>query len=244
MNPRLAIPAIALLAAACGDQTEVPDDNLVPENQEAEVAREALPQGDFAELELGAKVAEDVTTRLANETGAFADMRSYVACPAGMTVCDPATAPEGTVYTYVHVVYPGEDNNPATGSGDGNDASNVETTEAFRMTMPSHGFTGAAGISYAEVNAALGDVGMVVLSCHEGSLAWTIEEGDGGDQWSQGEPITFYWQSTLPPSGSADAYEVFANYTAAHGSGPYPGAAGAATNACAAPSSTDTSTAG
>ncbi len=129
--------------------------------------------------------------------------------------------------------YPGEDNDPSTGSGTGNDSSNVETTEAFRMTMPSHGFTGVAGYSMAEAAGALGDIGEIYITCHDQGISWTVEEGDGGDQWSQAEPITFFWQSTLPPAGPSNAYEVFANYTAASGPGPYPAADETVTNACA-----------
>ena len=235
--------------AACSGETEPEDDVLVAESEETEIAATALDTGDFADLELGAKIVgpqgPEVKARLANETGAFADITSYVACPAGMEECDPATAPEGTIYTYVHIVYPGEDNDPTTGSGNGADASDVETTEAFRMTMPSHGFTGTLGYSRGEAEAAIGEPMLFVATCHEQGIAWTVEEGEGGDQWGQGEPITFYWQSTLPPAGPADAYEVFANYTAASGPGPYPAASETAPNVCdGRMPSTDTSTAG
>ena len=64
--------------------------------------------------------------------------------------------------------------------------------------------------------------------------AWTVSAGDGGDQWGQGEPLTFYWQSTLPPAGPSDQYRLSANYTAATGAGPYPAASDTATNACLA----------
>ncbi|MGB3796700.1 MAG: hypothetical protein WA957_10415, partial [Alteraurantiacibacter sp.] len=237
----VALPVALIVAtalSACSPEPEVDNDgDLAAENEEAEIARQSLNAGDFADLQLGAKIVgpqgEEVKGRLTNETGAFADITSFVACPAGMEECDPATAPEGTVYTYVHTVYPGEDNDPTTGSGDGNDASNVETTEAFRMTMPSHGFTGNAGFSFAEAANAIGANMMIVATCHEQGIAWTVEEGDGGDQWGQGEPITFYWQSTLPPAGPSDAYEVFANYTAAGGPGPYPAASDTVSNACA-----------
>lgn len=238
-----ALPALAamLALAACSDaepNTDTEDgEDLAAERSEGEVEAQALPVTDFAELELGAKIVgpqgPDVVSRFTNEAGAFADVTSFVACPAGIDPCDPATAPEGTIYTYVHTVYPGEDNDPDTGSGTGNDSSDVETMETFRMTMPSHGFTGTAGFSQAEAEGALGEIGAIIINCHENGIAWTVEEGDGGDQWAQAEPITFFWQSTLPPAGPSDAYEVFANYTAAQGSGPYPAADETVTNACA-----------
>ena len=34
-----------------------------------------------------------MTSALSNAEGNFADLRSFVACPADMTECDPATAP-------------------------------------------------------------------------------------------------------------------------------------------------------
>ncbi|MGB3165186.1 MAG: hypothetical protein WBA68_00200 [Alteraurantiacibacter sp.] len=245
MKHAIALPALvaAMALAACSNDADVEDvtegENLAAEQSEAELAREALPVTDFMDLQLGAKIVgpqgPEVKSRMTNADGAFADITSYVACPAGMDECDPATAPEGTIYTYVHIVYPGEDNDPDTGSGTGNDASDVETMEAFRMTMPSHGFTGTAGFARAEAEGAIGANGAVIISCHENGLAWTIEEGDGGEQWGQAEPITFFWQSTLPPGGPSEAYEVFANYTSAQGPGPYPAASEGATNACASP---------
>ena len=109
----------------------------------------------------------------------------------------------------------------------------VERATAFKMTMPAIGFTGKAGYSKAEAIAALGKDADVVITCDEGKIAWTLSSGDGGDQWEYQEPITFYWQSTQPPAGPADAYEVRADYNDASGKGPYPAASETATNACA-----------
>jgi hypothetical protein len=44
----------------------------------------------------------------------------------------------------------------------------------------------------------------------------------GGDRWKAGEPITFYWQSTEPPAGKAQAYLVETDGSVAIGSGPFP----------------------
>jgi hypothetical protein len=44
-----------------------------------------------------------------------------------------------------------------------------------------------------------------------------------GDRWKAGEPIIFYWQSTLPPAGNLDAYLVETDGSVAIGSGPFPG---------------------
>ncbi|USA40533.1 hypothetical protein [Pelagerythrobacter marinus] len=247
MTRRFAILATVgtIALAACSDNTgrdgeeAVTDLDRVASDGAAEAAAKALPAGDFAELTLGAKIAgprgEDVEGALSNAAGNFADIRSYVACPAGIDPCDPASAPAGTVFTYVHVVHPGEDNDPSTGDGEGNTSSDVERASEFRLTMPAHGFTGQAGYSKAEALAAIGAKADVIVTCHEGGIVWTVNAGDGGDQWEQAEPLTFYWQSTVPPAGPRDAYAIFANYTAAHGPGPYPAADEAAGNACTAP---------
>ncbi|WP_338445825.1 hypothetical protein V5F89_11805 [Pelagerythrobacter marensis] len=247
MTCRFAVLAAAgaLALAACSDgsgesgEQAVTDLERIDTDGAADAAAKTLPAGDFGALTLGAKVAgpqgDEVKGALSNATGNFADVRSYVACPAGMDPCNPATAPEGTVFTYVHVVHPGEDNDPTSGDGEGNTSSNVERATEFRLTMPAHGFTGEAGYSKAEALAAVGAKADVVVTCHEGGLVWTVSAGDGGDQWKQAEPLTFYWRSTVPPAGPRDAYAIFANYTAAHGPGPYPAADASAPNACATP---------
>ena len=246
MIRRSAILALAAAATlgACSDNADNADEQAVtdlerPETDgEAEAAAEALVAGDFAALKLGAKVegpqGDEITGALGNAQGNFADIRSYVSCPAGMDPCDPASAPEGTVYTYVHVVYPGQDNRAETGDGAANTSSNIERASEFRLVMPAHGFTGDAGYSKAGALAAAGPKVDVVVTCHEGGLVWTVSAGDGGDQWEQAEPLTFYWRSTVPPAGPEDAYAIFANYTAAQGPGPYPAADTGAANACEA----------
>ncbi|MBV7259909.1 hypothetical protein [Erythrobacter crassostreae] len=246
-NALLLSPVIML--AACSD--EVDPDNTAGDATDLEVATtdgeaEAMaakfPSLEFADLDLGAKIVgpqgPEVKQRLANEVGAFADITSYVACPSGMEECDPNTAPEGTIYTYVHIVFPGEDSDPSTGSGAGADSSFVESATGFRMTSPAHGFTGDAGYSKLEAIAAVNEAVDVIITCVDGGLSWTVNAGDGGNQWEQAEPLTFFWQSTLPPEGPAEAYMIEANDTFATGPGPYPKMKSGVTNACTA-SSTD-----
>lgn len=233
--------ASILALAACGDAPE--DDaaelDVATTDGEAEAMTKDVEPGDSADLQLGAKIVgpqgPEVKTSLTNEAGVLADITSYVACPAGMEECDPKTAPDGTIYTYVHIVYPGEDMDPTTGAGDGPDDIDVEIATAFKMTAPAHGFTGVAGFSKAEAIAAAGEKVQVVVTCEEdGSLIWTVNAGDGGDQWEDAEPLTFWWQSTLPPAGPASNYEIRANEVSGTGDGPYPAADPAATNACSA----------
>ncbi|MFN6934577.1 MAG: hypothetical protein ACK4NZ_05435 [Tsuneonella sp.] len=244
MRTILAVSALALSLAACSDDPtpaevedrEVTDLNTANTDGKIEAQAKALPAGDFTELQLGGKVKGpqgfEVTGAMANDSGSFADLRAYVACPKGTIVCDPKTQPDGTVYTYVFVVYPGGDNDPASGIGANNTASDIERATAFRMVMPAHGFTGKAGYAKPEALAAIGTKADVVVSCDNGGLVWTVSAGDGGNQWEQKEPLTFYWQSTLPPAGPAKAYVFDADSTFSTGSGPYPAAKEGAQNAC------------
>ena len=231
------IAAFAL--AACSDDPtprevkdqEVTDLNRVDSDGEAVAAAKALLAGDFTEFTLGGRITEK-TQAMRNSAGNFADLRSFVACPKGMDPCDPKTAPAGTVYTYVMVVYPGGDNDDDTGIGPGNTASDIERATAFRMVMPAHGFTGNAGYAKPEALAAIGPKADVIVTCDAGKLVWTVSAGDGGNQWEQKEPLTFYWQSTLPPAGLTAAYAFDADSTEAVGSGLYPTARQDAKNAC------------
>jgi hypothetical protein len=240
MRNLITASALALALAACSDDPtprevqdqEVTDLGKVDSNSEAIAKAKSIPAGDFTEFTLGGRTVEK-TVAMANSAGSFADLRSFVACPKGMDPCNPKTAPEGTVYTYVMVVYPGGDNDDDTGIGSHNTASDIERATAFRMTMPAHGFTGKAGYAKPEALAAIGPKADVVVSCDAGKIVWTISAGDGGNQWEQKEPLTFYWQSTLPPAGSASAYAFDADSTEATGSGAYPAAKQGAKNACA-----------
>ena len=231
-----ALAATLPLVSACSADT--PDTELEEADtvSEAEAMARDLPAGEFMDLQLGGKIkgpqGEELNTGLYFDGVVFADLRSFVACPAGMDPCDPATAPAGTVYTYVHTIFPGGDNDPDTGDGEGADNSHVERAQAFRMTRPAHGFTGGVGYSKLAAAAAMGEPGKVIVTCVDGGLAWTLYAGDGGDQWEFKEPLTVYWQSTLPPAGPANAYAIDADYTLAGGEGPYPAASSTAMNAC------------
>ncbi len=237
----IASPLVLALAACGGTADDTAELEVATTDGETEALASAIDAGDFADLSLGAKIVgprgPEVKTSLSNEAGNLADITSYVACPADMDVCDPKTAPKGTIYTYVHIVFPGEDMDPTTGSGEGADDTDIESASAFMMSAPAHGFTGNAGFSKAEAIAAAGEGVEVVTTCEEnGALFWTVNSGDGGNQWEDAEPLTFYWQSTLPPAGPANSYAIKANDVTANGEGPYPAADPEVTNACTAPS--------
>lgn len=243
-NPIIALSALAL--AACGDPVtdrsiadEEPSTAGVAVVDEPQAESRPIDAGDLASLDLGARVegpqGNEVSTSLSNELGVLAELVSYVACPAGMAICNPSAAPQGTVYTYVHVVNPGENMNSR--GGDGNSpGEDAERSMVFMMAAPAHGFTGEAGYSRAEASAAGGSQVEVQVSCEEdGQIFWTVNLGDENG-WTSGEPITFYWRSTLPPTSPAPVYSLRVNGVTAVGPGPYPAEDPAAPNACMASS--------
>jgi len=90
----------------------------------------------------------------------------------------------------------------------------------FETVREARGFTGAIGFDRKQVEEALGPDGTIRVQDDNGALAWRIVGGDG---WSTGEPITFFWQSTMPPAGPAEAFALRADQKIAMASGPFPG---------------------
>jgi hypothetical protein len=198
-----------LLLAACSNSSEAPapapstvvtpDVALTPDKPRT------LVPADLATLKLGAKVeGSDEASNFVSDGQPLAKVVSYVACPEGVTACDPKALLPDTVYTYVHRVTP---------------AKAVASATLFRTARPAAGFANGVGYDNAEAAAALGPDGEIDVAADNGALVWRVIGGDG---WKAGEPITFYWQSTLPPAGKADAYLVETDGSVAIGSGPFP----------------------
>ena len=147
------------------------------------------------------------------------DIVSYVACPEEYDTCDPDDLPEGTVYTYVLTVTPGVDkpNDPPFIRPVGLDE--VKAATVFSTVRQASGFTGAIGYDFEQAAEALGPDGIIRVQDDNGTLVWRVLGGDG---WHTGEPITFFWQSTLPPDGAAEAYSLRADEKIAMASGPFP----------------------
>ncbi|MBO0749368.1 MAG: hypothetical protein J2O44_02920, partial [Porphyrobacter sp.] len=164
-----------------------------------------LVPADFATLKLGAKLkGSEGSAKFLADGHTLAEVTSYVACPAGVDPCDPAALPAQTVYTYVHQVTP---------------ADGVANATLFRTARPASGFANGVGYDMAQAAAALGPNGQIDVAADNGALVWRVIGGDG---WKAGEPITFYWQSTLSPKGAADAYLIETDGSVAIGSGPFP----------------------
>jgi hypothetical protein len=199
----LAAALPVLLVASCSKAPEAP--TPTPSSTPTPDKPRTLVPADFAALKLGAKVeGSNIDGEFAADGRTLADVASYVACPEGVTPCEPETLPAETVYTYVHRVTPGED---------------VASTTLFRTARPAAGFANGVGYDMAQATAALGPDGQIDVAADNGALVWRVIGGDG---WKAGEPITFYWQSTLPPAGATDAYMIETDGSVAIGSGPLP----------------------
>jgi hypothetical protein len=207
VKPSGALPL--LLLAACSKSPEAP----APAPSAAVPAAELTPDkphtlvpADFASVMLGAKIkGSDAQATFVSDGLTIATVESYVACPAGITVCDPKTLPPETVYTYVHHVTPGKA---------------VASATLFRTARPAAGFANGVGYDYAEAAAALGPSGEIDVAADNGALVWRVVGGDG---WKAGETITLYWQSTSPPAAKiVDAYLVETDGSVAIGNGPFP----------------------
>ena len=226
MKLALAVSVIALALAGCSGEPDTPEP--APEGDAAQLANapsepRTLVAADFGEMELGARiegpVGPEVEASIVVGGRSIGDIVSYVACPDEYDECDPEDLPEGTVFTYVHTITPGVDkpNDPPFNRPVGLDE--VEAATVFSTVRQANGFNGSIGYDREQALAALGEGGQIQVSDDNGTLQWRVVGGDG---WQTGEPITFFWQSTLPPDGAAEAYSLRADEKIAMASGPFP----------------------
>ena len=206
---RLHAALALLLLAACSKGAEAPSPTssaaVTPAVARTPDKPRTLVPADFASLTLGAKVVgSDAKGRFVSDGQTLAEVSSHVACTDGVTNCDPSSLPGDTVYTYVHVVTPGR---------------GVTSATLFRTARAVGGFANRVGYDNTQAATALGPNGQIDVAADNGALVWRVIGGDG---WKTGEPITFYWQSMLPPAGSTDAYLVETDGSVAIGSGPFP----------------------
>lgn len=224
--------ALACVLAACSDnggESEAPPSPTPSASMAADAPSEprTLVAADFGELELGARiegpVGPEVEGSIIAGDRSIGDIVSYVACPEEYDECDPEDLPDGTLYTYVHIVTPGVDkpNDPPFLRPVGLDE--VETASLFATVREATGFNGAIGYDREQAREALGPDGAVRVLDDNGTLAWRVVGGDG---WSTGETITFFWQSNLPPEGPEEAFTLRADEKIGMASGPFPPSAG------------------
>ncbi|MBC2777755.1 hypothetical protein [Parasphingopyxis marina] len=223
--------ALILPLAACQSPADAPADPV--EDATLAESRDMIAPTDFAALELGGIIqgplGPEVEASLVAAGVALGDIASRVQCPGDLDPCDPGTAPEGTIYTYIYEVRPGFDgpNDPPFEMPE--ELRPVERATSFALTFPAYGFTGVAGYSVYDAESVLADGFTATISCVDNRIVWTIPEES---EWGTGETITFFWQSTQPPSGPTGEYRFTADGAEATGMGPMPSEGGAIAAVC------------
>jgi hypothetical protein len=196
---RRAAALLLLALTACGGSSQ--DQATYPEGTGRKDGGGPATFGpDFTELKLGPKLAgsEFETSFIGPDGDKAGALKGYVACAADLASCDDVG--ETPVYTYVLEVTP------------------KARSSTFRTTERAYGFTGVAGYDKAEVRAALPGDSRLVMLCSDGVLLWAIEGGEG---W-RGRPVTVYWQSDQPPSGTSDAYVLITDGVRSEAQAPFP----------------------
>lgn len=209
--------SLIVFTASCSNEASQSEVTEAEKTAETQTNIEAI---NFDELELGAKIVgplgPEVKANLEGTDVMAGSAVSYVACPSTMEECNPKTAPESTIFTFVHTIYPGS-------KSDVSENTNIKiakSASSFFMNKPSVGFTGVSGYSFSQAEAALGSKGKVIITCNDNALNWSIDNAD--NDWESGEPITFFWKSTLPPKGPDIAYTLTTDLVEGLGKGPYP----------------------
>lgn len=220
---RLTPIAIALLALAACSGGPADDDGQTHAPGTLADAEHMVTPTDFASLTLGGTVqgplGPEIEASLVAGDVAVGDISSRVQCPSEGETCDPATAPEGTIYTYIYEIRPGFDGPNDEGIAAPERLIPVEHATSFALGFPAYGFTGVAGYDIEASSELLAPGFNAVISCADGRLSWTFPPESG---WSTGETITFFWQTTQPPAGPDGQYRFVGDGQQATGVGPMP----------------------
>ena len=215
---KLVLGTLPLALIACGEPAPEADPEPVATPTPA-APRTLIP----AELDLetlGAKIegpqGPEPEAPLMLDGAQVGRIVSYVACPEGIEECVPDDLPDGTVFTFVHQI-------TLDGVSAEQPASGPEVVEApptlFRTTERAHGFNGSLGYARSQAQAAFGSEDAIGVTIDDGRLIWRVT---GGQNWQEGATVTFWWQSTQPPAGPADAFllEILGNQMSVKG--PFP----------------------
>lgn len=225
--------ALAPLAACSSEQTTGESAAADNEAEALSETKDIVTPTDYASLALGGAVqgplGPEIEGSLISDGVALGNISSSVYCPQAMEACDPETAPAGTIYTYVYHIRPGFDGPNDEGFEMPERVIPVERAESFALGFPAYGFTGVAGYSTEEAESALAPGINAIISCDDGKLSWTFPREAG---WSTGETITFFWQSTQPPSGPDGDYIFHGDAREAHSRGPKPVQGGQMAEVC------------
>ncbi|NMH61520.1 exosortase, PEP-CTERM interaction domain protein [Alteromonas ponticola] len=180
-----------------------------------------ITAADYDGLNLGpaivGPVGPEVETSLTNENGnSVGDLSSSVNCPASFNQCVPAENPANTIYTYIHVITPGEDapNDPPFHNPLPVEA--FDDVQKFNLGFSASGFNGVAGFSFSD--AADAGVMFEINVNEQDQIIWETMTAD----WDTGESIRFFWQTTQAPSGPDGSYAISNEVGEGVGEGPLP----------------------
>ena len=139
-------------------------------------------------------VAGDVST---------GDFSGGAACPAGFAACVPPENPAGTLYSFVQTVVPGADTVPNDPPfADAPATVDPGPVDAFAVDFRPAGFTGTAGFSVSDAEAA--GIDLALHQGSDGALTFSVTEGE----WTAGESVSFFFETTQPPSGPGGTYAL------------------------------------
>ena len=178
-----------------------------------------VPPTDLDTLVLGATVVGPVGPTVDSSfltpdgAASIGDFSGGAACPDGFAECIPPQNPAGTVYTFFQTVVPGADTvaNDPPFAGPGPVDPGVATSYALGFAPA--GFNGLAGYGFAEA----GPLSFDIDRADDGSLTFTST----GDDWTAGTGVTFFFQTTRPPSGPGGRY-VLSGDLSGTAAGPLP----------------------
>lgn len=214
MKQAILLALIAVSLSSCGNEKANGDAVETSSTNATDTLNDNnITAVDFDSLKLGAKIigprGPEVKVDFTIGDRLIGKATSYVACPEAIDECNPKELPANTVYTFVHQI--------SIGSGDNAADDTAINADAFSMDQPSYGYNGVSGYSFTQAQSALGDVSNINISCSVAALKWSI---DG--KWNEGDILTFFWQSTLPPIGPANNYSISTDLGDSVGAGPYP----------------------
>jgi len=142
-----------------------------------------------------------------NSNESLGDIRSGVACPEGFVTCVPTNNPAGTIYTYVYEIAPGVNafSNDAPFPQPPLASPAFDEATVFQLDF-APGSNGIAGFDFTQADSSLGANANFQIELLNDILTWTVSGGDS--DWNTGEIITFFWQTTQPPTGPGKVYEI------------------------------------
>lgn len=229
MRPALAALPLLVLADCSSEPEPAPS----PTPSATMAAERTLVASGFDRAMLGARIegpeGSEVEAEVAAGGKTIGTVTSYVACPARTATCDPATMPEGTIYTYVHRIALALPPSPTPAPTPLPTASGTTEPAAppvaeigptfFRMTRPAPGFNLSVGYDMEQAEAALGDPDALTVKLDQNQIVWRVTGGSG---WKPGATITVWWQSSEPPAGPQRAYQLQVSGQPGTARGPFP----------------------